>query len=85
MANLQTAQLNLPPDVIEFGAGQPSPGLLPLKMLREAAENRLDNEDASYLAYGAEQGDGFFRKVLANFLSEHYQMRVDFDDLFIRE
>lgn len=83
MDNIQTAQLNLPPDVIDFGAGQPGPSLLPLKLLRKAAENRLGNDDASYLAYGAEQGDGFFRKVLANFLSGQYQMRVDFDDLFI--
>ena len=83
MSDLQTAQLNLPPDVIEFGAGQPCPSLLPLEMLREAAENRLCNDDAAYLAYGAEQGDGFFRKALTNFLSKHYQIRVDFDDLFI--
>ena len=83
MAEIQTAQLNLPPDVIEFGAGQPSPSLLPLKLLREAAENRLGNDDASYLAYGAEQGDGFFREVLANFLSDHYPIRVELDNLFI--
>ncbi|MBW2431429.1 MAG: PLP-dependent aminotransferase family protein [Deltaproteobacteria bacterium] len=83
MAEIQTAQLNLPPDVIEFGAGQPSPRLLPLKLLREAAANRLGNDDASYLAYGAEQGDGFFRLELANFLSDHYQIRVESDNLFI--
>jgi DNA-binding transcriptional MocR family regulator len=83
VAEIQTAQLNLPPDVIEFGAGQPSPRLLPLKLLREAAANRLGNDDASYLAYGAEQGDGFFRLELANFLSDHYQIRVESDNLFI--
>jgi DNA-binding transcriptional MocR family regulator len=80
---IQTAQLSLPPGVIEFGAGQPSPDLLPLKLLREAAANRLDNDDASYLAYGAEQGDGYFRKTLARYLSQHYLMPVDFNDLFI--
>ena len=83
MDNLQTAQLSLPPDVIEFGAGQPSPSLLPLKLLGEAAANRFNNDDASYLAYGAEQGDGYFRKTLAAYLSEHYQFTVDFKDLFI--
>ena len=83
MSNLQTAQLNLPPDVIEFGAGQPSSSLLPLEMLRQAAGNRLNDDNAAYLAYGAEQGDGFFRNVLANFLSRHYQIRVECDDLFI--
>ena len=83
MDNIQTAQLSLPPDVIEFGAGQPSPNLLPLKSLREAAAKRLNNNDASYLAYGAEQGDGYFRKALATYLNGHYRMPVDFNDLFI--
>ena len=77
MENIQTAQLSLPPGMIEFGAGQPSPSLLPLKLLREAAANRLGNDDASYLAYGAEQGDGYFRKILAEYLSEQYRMPVD--------
>ena len=83
MDNIQTAQLNLAPDVIDFGVGQPGPGLLPLELLRKAAENRLGNDDAAYLAYGAEQGDGFFRKVLANFLSEQIQMPVEFNNFFI--
>ena len=81
---IQTAQLNLPPDVIDFGAGQPSLHLLPLALLREAAANRLaDNDDTSYLAYGAMPGDGYFRQVLADYLSEHYRMQVDFGDLFV--
>ena len=83
MENIQTAQLSLPPGMIEFGAGQPSPSLLPLKLLREAAANRLGNDDASYLAYGAEQGDGYFRKILAEYLSEQYRMPVDYNSLFI--
>lgn len=83
MDNVQTAQLNLPPDVIDFGAGQPSLHLLPLELLREAAANRLGNDDTAYLAYGAMPGDGYFRQALAEFLSEQYQMRVDFSDLFV--
>ena len=83
MDNIQTAQLNLPPDVIDFGAGQPSLHLLPLELLREAAANRLGNDDTAYLAYGAMPGDGFFRQALAEFLCEQYQMRVDFSDLFV--
>ncbi|CAB1055475.1 hypothetical protein D1BOALGB6SA_208 [Olavius sp. associated proteobacterium Delta 1] len=83
MDNIQTAQLNLAPGVIDFGAGQPSPSLLPLALLREAAANRLDQDDASYLAYGIEQGDGFFRQVLADFLSRHIQLPVDYRSLFL--
>jgi DNA-binding transcriptional MocR family regulator len=81
--NIQTAQLNLRPGVIDFGAGQPGPSLLPLELLREAAANRLGSDDISYLAYGAEQGDGLFRQVLASFLSDQIQMPVEFKNLFI--
>jgi len=83
VAKIRTAQLNLPPGVIDFGVGQPSPSLLPLELLREAAANRLDHDDHSYLAYGSEQGDGFFREVLAGFLGDQIQMSVDFKNLFI--
>lgn len=83
MNDLRTAQLNLPPDMIELGAGQPSPRVLPREFLRQAAEHRLAVSDAAYLAYGAEQGDGFFRSALASFLSEHYHMRVESESLFI--
>jgi DNA-binding transcriptional MocR family regulator len=78
-----TAQLDIPPDVIDFGAGQPSLHLLPLALLREAAASRLADNNAAYLAYGAIQGDGYFRQVLADYLAEHYQMRVDDDSLFV--
>ncbi len=83
MDTFRTAQLNIPPEMIEFGAGQPSPRLLPLTLLKEAAAHRLGSRDDSLLAYGAEQGDGYFRLALAGFLSAHYQIKVDFDDLFI--
>jgi DNA-binding transcriptional MocR family regulator len=83
VAKILTAQLDLPPDVIDFGAGQPSLYLLPLAWLREAAASRLGDNDAAYLAYGAMPGDGYFRQVLADFLGGHYQMPVDFDNLFV--
>ena len=77
------AQLNLPPGMIDFGVGQPGPSLLPLMLLRKAAANRLNGNDAAFLAYGAEQGNGFFRAALAGFLSEHYRFAVEADQLFI--
>ncbi|UCD78338.1 MAG: PLP-dependent aminotransferase family protein [Desulfobacterales bacterium] len=80
---IRTVQLDIPPGMIEFGAGQPSPGLLPLALLKDAAAHRLSGRDLGLLAYGAEQGDGYFRLALAKFLSEHYQIEVSFDDLFI--
>jgi len=77
------AQLNLPPGMIDFGVGQPSPALLPLALLRTAVANRLDGKDAAFLAYGAEQGDGYFRAALAGLLSEHYRLAVEADQLFV--
>jgi len=83
VAPIKTTQLNLPPGMIDFGAGQPSPALLPMAPLKKAAENRLSRNDVSLLAYGAEQGGGYFRSTLAQFLGEHYQLQVDFDTLLI--
>ena len=80
---VQVSQLNLPPDMIDFGAGQPSPALLPLEMMRAAAEDRLSRSDGSFLAYGAEQGNGYFRRSLARFLGERYEKQMGPDELFI--
>jgi DNA-binding transcriptional MocR family regulator len=82
MPTIQTTQLNLPAGMIDFSVGQPSPSLLPLEVMREAAAHRL-RDDASLLAYGAEQGDGYFRLALARFLSQGYGQPVEAEQLFI--
>jgi DNA-binding transcriptional MocR family regulator len=83
MNDPRIAQLNLPPGMIDFGAGQPSPALLPLALLKEAAADRLEGNDPSFLAYGTNPGDGYFRDVLAGFLGKHYHIPVDADQLFV--
>ena len=83
MDDLPIAQLNLPPGMIDFGVGQPDPALLPLAMLRNVAAIRLEGNDAPFLAYGAEQGNGYFRAALAAFLAEHYYIPVEADQLFV--
>jgi DNA-binding transcriptional MocR family regulator len=83
MSTIQTTQLNIPADVIDFGVGQPSPALLPLETMRQAAAHRLSQPEAALLAYGAEQGDGYFRLALAQFLSEGYGLPVEAEHLFI--
>ena len=83
MNDPRIAQLNLPPGMIDLGAGQPSPALLPSALLRKAAANRLDGKDAPFLAYGTNQGDGYFRAALADFLGEHYHAAVDAGRLFV--
>ncbi len=83
MTALITTQVNPPPDMIDFGIGQPRPDLLPLELLKKAAAQRLGSGDAAYLAYGRGQGDDFFRRALAAFLSREYGLPVATDDLFI--
>lgn len=83
MEAIRTVQVNIPPKMIDFGVGHPSPGLLPLALLKAAAAHRFGSGDAALLAYGAEQGDGYFRLALARFLSAHYRVPVDYNDLFI--
>ena len=83
MSTIQITQLNVPAEMIDFGVGQPSLSLLPLAALQQAAAHRLGQGDPSLLQYGAEQGDGYFRLALAQFLSEGYGMPVEADHLFI--
>jgi DNA-binding transcriptional MocR family regulator len=80
---IQTTQVDPPPDMIDLGIGQPRPDLLPYDLLRKAAAHRLSIKDFSYLAYGRGQGDGFFRRALAAFLSREYGMDVTTNDLFV--
>lgn len=83
MSDLRTTQVNIASDVINFGIGQPGFDLLPARLMQRAAARRLDGVDTSFLNYGAEQGDGFFRQALARFLSDGYGEAVDADTLFI--
>ena len=80
---IRIAQLEIPPEMIDFGSGQPGMDLLPVSILRQAAENQLARTDPSFLAYGAEQGNGYFRIALAKFLSQQYRLPVAAEDLFI--
>ncbi|MCB0211869.1 MAG: PLP-dependent aminotransferase family protein [Anaerolineae bacterium] len=83
MISLQTTQTNIPPNMIDLGIGQPSPTLLPLDVMQKAVQHRLQQGDPSLLAYGAEQGDGYFRLALAKFLTKGYAIPVDADSLFV--
>jgi 2-aminoadipate transaminase len=80
---LRVAQIDTPPGLIDLGRGDPQLALLPLEMLHRAAQNRLTQKDNAFLQYGAEQGDGYFRLALADFLSDGYGFDVDPETLFI--
>ncbi|MCF8104658.1 MAG: PLP-dependent aminotransferase family protein [Desulfohalobiaceae bacterium] len=80
---IRTTQLNLGPEIIDLGVGQPSPSLLPFSLVKEAAENLFALSNGDFLAYGPEEGDGYFRASLAGFLTSSYQSPVQSDQLFV--
>jgi DNA-binding transcriptional MocR family regulator len=77
-----TSDFNLQAGMIDLGIGQPSMSLLPLLAMAQAAEHCLGQNNPYILAYGAEQGNWYFRSALAGFLSKAYQYSVDPDHLF---
>ena len=79
----QVTQFTIPEDYIDLGLGDPQFSLLPVGLLREAARERLAQNDPEFLQYGARQGDGYFRNSLAGFLARGYGAPVDPDGLFI--
>ncbi len=81
--NQDLQQLDLPPDMIHLGIGQPSSYLLPVKELEKAAAHCLSKESRFFLAYGKSQGNSNFRKTLASFLSNVYPQNVDPEHLCI--
>ncbi len=80
---MQTVQIELRSDFIDLGVGQPAFSLLPTQIIKQAADHRLSHDAAAYLQYGAEQGDGYFREALAQFLSDGYGFSVQPDRLFV--
>ena len=80
---LQTTQLHVDPAVIDLGVGQPQFSLLPLERIRKAAELHFSLNDANFLQYGAEQGDGYLLRELARFLTQEYAFLVLPQTLFI--
>ena len=83
MNQIHTTQVNLSTNIINFGIGQPGFDLLPLDIMRRAAEIRMSSSDTSLLNYGYELGDGYFRLALASFLEPHYNLPVSADSLMV--
>ncbi len=76
-------QSPIPSNLIDLGAGEPDQSVFPLEMIRRAAEGRFAQGDPSFLQYGAEQGDGYFRLALAQFLSQGYGFPTDPENIFV--
>jgi len=80
---LSIVQTPTSPDIIDLGLGDPPTSLLPLDLIQESAYAQLSKDDNSFLQYGAEQGNGYFRLALTNFLTQHYGFDVPSENLFI--
>src|ERR1044071_270573 len=80
---LQIVQNPAVPDMIDLGRGDPNPALFPMDALQRAAEERFKQGDASFLQYGIERGDGYFRLALAQFLTQNYRMPVQLENIFV--
>ena len=80
---LQTTQLHVDPAVIGLEIRQPQFSLLPLERIRKAADWHFSLNDANFLQYGAEQGDGYLLRELAGFLTQEYAFLVLPQTLFI--
>ena len=76
-------QIDLPPEMIHLGIGQPSNHLLPLNEMEKAAASSLSKGENHFLAYGKAEGNVSFRKTLAGFLSDYYPDRVEPEQLLI--
>ena len=79
----QILQSSISPAIIDLGVGNPAQELLPLGLLRPAAEHALAQGDAAPLQYGYEAGDIRFREALAAFLATQYRRPVDPGQLFV--
>jgi len=77
-------QTSAPPGVINLGVGQPSPRLLPIAAIAEAAAAQLHaSADPLILQYGALLGYEGFRASLAAVLSVEYEQPVAADELMV--
>lgn len=80
---IPTSQTFISEGMIDLGVGDPDFALLPLGMLRRAAEACFAKGDHTFLQYGAEAGDGYFRIALAGFLGQGYGFPVNPERLFV--
>jgi 2-aminoadipate transaminase len=83
MSDLPITQINFRPGVIDLGMGNPDFDLLPVGLLHQSADEYFSANDPRPLQYGVEQGDGYFRRSLAGFLSKRYRTDVDPELLFV--
>jgi len=85
MNEFPVTQISIPPGFIDLGMGNPDFDLLPFSIMRRASEAYFARGDLNSLQYGAEQGDGYFRAALADFLSSSFKSKVNPNSLFVTQ
>ncbi|MBS1250961.1 MAG: 2-aminoadipate transaminase [Chloroflexi bacterium] len=83
MPTYTITQTNPTPGLIDLGMGNPDTRLLPVEAIHRSAEEYFAGGDPRPLQYGTEQGDGYFRAALADFLTTAYGIPVGPGQLFI--
>jgi DNA-binding transcriptional MocR family regulator len=80
---IQILQTVIDPEVIDLGVGNPPTDLLPLELIRRAAEQQLNRPERDFLQYGAELGDGYLRQALAHYLERQQGVPASPPELLI--
>jgi len=80
---LPVTQIQIPSGFIDLGIGDPQLSLLPAELIRQSAKTCFAQNDPSFLQYGAEQGNGYFRLALAKFLSAGHGFPVQPESLLV--
>lgn len=81
--NKLIVQTPAPADRIDLGMGNPDFNLLPEADLQHATERAFAKGMRASLRYGTEQGNGYFRDSLADFLGTSFGENVNADSLFV--
>src|SRR3954469_12919007 len=76
-------QVQSVPGVVDLGVGQPQDAILPVELIARALRAAGATRERLGLQYGLERGAGYARGALADFLTEHYGIAVDAEQLFI--
>ena len=83
MVEIPITQINVSPEVIDLGLGDPDEDLFPLELLQRSAEAYFASGDRQPLQYGAEAGNGYFREALADFLAKASGASIAPESLFV--
>ncbi len=83
MNDKKIIQTVAPADAIDLGMGNPALELLPVDALQRASKRAFAKGMRASLQYGTEQGNGYFRDSLADFLTQSFGETVNGSSLLV--